>query len=54
MTEHRFKRDIYNKGLKVSFLAEKVGISQPLLSLYLNGKRKMPNDVEFKLAKELA
>ena len=54
MTEHKFKKDIKNKGLKISYLARKVDVSQPLLSMYLSGKRKMPFDVEFKLAKELS
>lgn len=50
---HRLKNDIKDKGIKISFLAEKISISQPLLSMYLNGKRKMPPDIEFKLAKAL-
>lgn len=54
MNEHKFKTDIKNRGLKISFLAEKIDVSQPLLSMYLNGYRKMPSDIEFKLAKELA
>lgn len=45
---------ISDKGLKISFLADKIEVSQPLLSMYLNGARKMPTDVEFKLARELA
>ncbi len=54
MLEHRFKQLIKDKGLKTTFLAKRVGVSQPLLSLYLSGKRKMPLEVEFKLAKELS
>jgi len=54
MTEHKFKKAINDKGLKTTFLADKIGVSQPLLSMYLSGKRNMPNDIEFKLAKELA
>jgi transcriptional regulator with XRE-family HTH domain len=54
MTEHNLKQRVTDKGLKISFLAEKVNVSQPLLSMYLSGKRKMPLDIEFKLAKELA
>jgi len=45
---------IADRGLKISFLADKIEVSQPLLSMYLNGVRKMPTDVEFKLARELA
>ena len=54
MLEHRFKQLIKDKGLKTTFLAKRVGVSQPSLSLYLSGKRKMPLEVEFKLAKELS
>lgn len=54
MTEHRLKGVIRSKGMKMTYLAEKLGIPQPTLSLYLSGKRKMPAEVEFKLAKELA
>jgi transcriptional regulator with XRE-family HTH domain len=54
MTEHRLKDVIKSKGLKMTYLAEKLEIPQPTLSLYLSGKRKMPTEVEFKLAKELA
>jgi len=54
MTEHRLKDVIRSKGMKMTYLAEKLEIPQPTLSLYLSGKRKMPLDVEFKLAKELA
>lgn len=54
MTEHRLKTTIKERGLKMNYLAEKTGVSQSLLSHYLSGRRKMPNDVEFKLAKELA
>jgi len=53
MTEHRLKNDIKVRGLKMNYLAEKTGVSQSLLSHYLSGRRKMPKDVEFKLAKEL-
>ena len=53
MTEHRLKDVIRSKGMKMTYLAEKLEIPQPTLSLYLSGKRKMPLDVEFKLAKEL-
>lgn len=54
MIEHRLKYVIKSKGVKVSYLADKLEIPQPTLSLYLNGKRRMPAEVEFKLAKELA
>lgn len=54
MTEHKFKKDIESKGIKITYLAQKIGVSQPLLSMYLSGKRSMPLDVEFRLAKILS
>ena len=47
-----FKNKIKDKGLKIIWLADKCGISQPLMSMYLNGDRPMPSQVEDKL-KEL-
>lgn len=54
MTEHRLKNDIKAKGLRMDYMAEKAGISKSLLSHYLSGRRKMPSEIEFKIAKELA
>jgi predicted transcriptional regulator len=54
MTEHKLRKSVIDKGVKITYLANKVGVSQPLLSMYLSGRRKMPMDIEFKLAKELA
>jgi transcriptional regulator with XRE-family HTH domain len=54
MAEHRLKETIKSKGVKISFLADRLELPQPTLSMYLSGKRKMPTEVEFKLAKELA
>lgn len=54
MTEHKLKQTIKEKGIKFNHLADKVGVSQSLLSMYLSGRRKMPKDVEFKLAKEIS
>lgn len=48
-----YKEKIKNKGLKIVWLADKVGVSQPLLSMYLNGSRNMPKEVESKLKKLL-
>ena len=48
-----YKEKIKNKGLKIVWLADKVGVSQPLLSMYLNGNRNMPKEVESKLKKLL-
>jgi len=46
------KLKIREKGLKIIWLADKCGISQPLLSMYLNEDRSMPLEIERKL-KEL-
>ena len=48
-----YKEKIKNKGLKIVWLADKIGVSQPLLSMYLNGDRSMPKEVESKLKKLL-
>lgn len=45
----KLKLEIRNKGLKISWLAEQLKISQPALSMYLNEKREMPYEIEFKL-----
>lgn len=47
-----FKNRIKEKGLKIVWLADKLGISQPLLSMYLSGDRNMSQETEDKL-KEL-
>lgn len=46
------KLRIKEKGLKIIWLADKCDISQPLMSMYLNGDRSMPFEIEAKL-KEL-
>ena len=48
-----FKTQIRNKGIKITFIADKLGISQPLLSMYLNGTRNMPNEIKTKVEKLL-
>lgn len=45
----QFKIRIKEKGLKIIWLADKCGISQPMMSMYLNGDRSMPLEVESKL-----
>lgn len=50
----QFKRLIKAKGLKIIWLAEQCGISQPLMSMYLNETRIMPPDIEEKLRKLLS
>ncbi len=43
---------ILDKGIKKGWIADKIGISKPLLSMYLSGVRTMPEDKERKI-KEL-
>lgn len=50
----KLKKRIQNKGLKISWLAEQLNISQPSLSQYLNGKREMPKDIELRINKLIA
>lgn len=50
---NRLKIKIKQKGLKISWIANQIGISQPALSMYLNGKREMPKEIEIKLNKIL-
>lgn len=45
----KHKQKIKEKGLKISWLAEQLKISQPTLSMYLNDKRQIPYDVEIRL-----
>jgi len=47
-----FKIRIKEKGLKISWLADKLGVSQPYLSMCLNGERNLDYLKEKKL-KEL-
>lgn len=43
------KKKIKEKGLKISWLASQLNISQPSLSMYLNNKREIPYDIEIRL-----
>jgi predicted XRE-type DNA-binding protein len=45
----KYKLFIKQKGLKISWIAEQLNISQPSLSMYLNGKREMPYEIEQRL-----
>lgn len=47
-----YRLKIRNKGLKISWLASKIGVSQPMLSMFLSGERNLSNEKELKL-KEL-
>lgn len=49
-----YNEKIREKGLKKSWLAKQIGISNVLLSYYLTGTRPMPEHIEIKLKKELA
>lgn len=44
-----YKKRIKERGLKIIWIADKLGISQPLLSMYLSGDRTMPEEIESKL-----
>lgn len=46
------KQKILDKGLKMKWIADKIGVSSPLLTMYLNGTRTMPEDKE-RMIKEL-
>lgn len=45
----KYKILIKQKGLKLTWLANQINISPPSLTMYLNGKRQMPFDVEQRL-----
>ena len=47
------KLKIKEKGLKVTWIADQLKIPQPTLSMYLNGNRDMPPDIEYRLKKLL-
>lgn len=44
-----YKEQIKHLGLKINWVAKRIGISNVVLSYYLNGKRDMPKDIETKL-----
>ena len=48
-----FNKQIQDKGLKKSWIAKQIGISNVLLSYYLNGTRPMPEHIERKLKEVL-
>lgn len=45
-----FKEIIENKGLKKQHVAKQIGISNVVLSYYLNGKRVMPDEIKERLS----
>ena len=48
-----FKQKIKDRGLKITWIAEQIGITRSLLSQYLNGLRNMPDHIEVKLKEML-
>ena len=49
-----FNKEIKERGLKKSWVAKQIGISNVLFSYYLTGTRSMPEHVENKLKDVLA
>lgn len=41
----KLKKAIEEKGLKIKWVADKVGVSPTLLSMYLSGVRNMPDSI---------
>lgn len=50
----RYSKIIKEKGIKKSWVADSIGIPLSTLSNYINGKREIPSDIEFKLNKLLS
>lgn len=50
----KLKKRIKDKGLKITWIAEQLKISQPALSMYLSGERTMPKDIELRIEKIIA
>lgn len=44
-----YKKQIKNRGLKITWIAKQLGVSQPFLSLALNGDRTLTPAHELKL-----
>ena len=49
-----YQEKILEKGLKKSWIAKQLGISQTLFSFYLTGERVIPEDRKQKLREILA
>ena len=43
------KKKIEEKGLKIKWIAEKVGVSPTLLSMYLSEVRNIPGNIKEKI-----
>jgi len=44
-----YKDRIKERGLKINWIADKIGISRTMLSFYINKVRDMPFEIELKL-----
>lgn len=44
-----YKLQIKNRGLKITWIAKQLGVSQPFLSLALKGERNLTPEHELKL-----
>ena len=44
-----YKEKIKEKGLKIIWISEQIGITRSLLSQYINGLRDMPEHIDKKL-----
>ena len=42
----KLREQIRSSGLKLSWIAGKINVSPPLLSMYLSGERNMPEEKE--------
>ena len=51
--QHRLNEAMQSRGLKASELADKAGVSRPLISIYLNGKYEAKQNILYRLAKTL-
>lgn len=45
----RLNQQILDSGLQKKWIAEKLGISAPTLSMYLKEKREMPKHIELQI-----
>lgn len=50
----RYSKIIKEKGIKMTWIAQNIGVPKSTLSNYLSGKREIPSDIEFKLNKILS
>lgn len=53
LVEHVLRDEVRESGMKQTWLAERIGINNNLLSYYLVGRRKMPRAIEYKIIQAL-